>query len=326
MRFGVMTPHFLDLASPTNIRVIARAAEELGFDSIWTSDHIAIVPPIQARFGQIWYEATSVLGYLAGITEKIRLGISALILPYRNPVITAKALAGIDSLSGGRLIVGASSGWCEEEFAALGVPFRQRGALSDEALRLMRELWTSDAPSSNVERYRFEKMAFFPKPVQQPHPPLWIGGNSARGLARAIEFGTAWHLAASGVAEATQARRSLTDALRAAGRSPDEVELTLRLPLQVLTAEEADGVAPFGAGAHPRAELRDQIFSGGEINEVSLVGTAETIARRLKLYRDAGVTCVVFDTFYSLPNLREQGIEAVLRTMRRFVEEVQPAL
>lgn len=329
MRFGVMLPHFLDLASPENIRVVARAAEDLGFDSVWTTDHVAIVEQLQPRFGTTVYEATSVLAYLAAMTSRVRLGISALILPYRNPVITAKVLAGIDALSDGRLIVAATSGWCKEEFEALGVPFEQRGDLSDEALRVILELWTSEHPSFASPRYRFRDLAFQPKPVQFAsggHMPLWIGGNSARGMQRALEFGSAWHLAPPSVAEVTHARQELTAALRQAGRSPDEVEITIRLPLLVLEPAEAERSAPPAAGRHPRAELRDQQFVGDELEQVSLIGTAEAIASRLRRHAEAGATYVVFDLFYSLPQLRGQSVEAILTTMRRFTEQVRPLL
>lgn len=326
MRFGVMIPHFLDLASPENIRTVTQTAEDLGFDSVWTTDHVAIVEQLQPRFGTVVYEATSILAYLTGITRTVRLGISALILPYRNPIITAKVLAGIDALSEGRLIVAAASGWCREEFEALGVPYTERGKLSDEALRVMLELWTSERPRWDGLRYRFKDIAFFPKSVQQPHPPLWIGGNSARGMRRAIEFGEAWHLAPPSVSEVARSRQNLTEALRSAGRRPEEVEVTIRLPLLVLTPDEAADYTPPGAGRHPRAELRDQQFFGRELEEVSLIGTAEAIASRLRRHREAGATYVVFDLFYSLPRLRGRSIDAVLTTMRRFTEQVRPLL
>src|SRR6266852_231230 len=125
-------------------------------------------------------EPLTLLSHLAAVVPRVRLGTSVIILPYRNPIIVAKTLATIDQLSHGRLIFGAAVGWMEEEFRALQVPFAERGALSDESLRIIRDIWTHGVVNHQGAFYQYEDMQASPRPVQQPAPPIWIGGNSAR--------------------------------------------------------------------------------------------------------------------------------------------------
>jgi alkanesulfonate monooxygenase SsuD/methylene tetrahydromethanopterin reductase-like flavin-dependent oxidoreductase (luciferase family) len=127
MKFGINLPHFATFPSKAAILAVAKRAEELGYDSIWVTDHIGVPEPHIARFGAVFYEPLAVLAYVAAHTSKIRLGTSVLILPYRNPLFVAKAIATIDQLSDGRVIFGAGTGWCPEEFEALAVPFKERG-------------------------------------------------------------------------------------------------------------------------------------------------------------------------------------------------------
>ena len=146
MRFGLSLPHFRQVASPEVIRQVAQRAEHLGYDGIWVSDHIVIPDSAVDRFGSMFYEPLTVLGFAAACTSRVRLGTTVLILPYRNPVVTAKVLATLDVLSGGRVTAGMAVGWTEDEFKALGVPFRERGALSDEYIAAFKALWTQDKP------------------------------------------------------------------------------------------------------------------------------------------------------------------------------------
>ena len=155
MHFGIGLPHFRQLASTEAIATVAQQAEALGFDSIWVSDHIVVPHSAIPRFGEVFFEPFTTLAYVAGKTQRIRLGTSVIILPYRNPLFMAKALATLDVLSGGRLIVGAAVGWPAEEFEALGIPFRERGARSDEALQVMRALWTEAEPKFDGRFFRF---------------------------------------------------------------------------------------------------------------------------------------------------------------------------
>ena len=203
--FGCSMPSRGPLASPENLRSLAQRAEDLGFDSIWVSDHIILPREVSSfypyaadgvatfRADQPYYEPIATLNFLAGCTHRVRLGTHVLILPYRNPVLTAKMLATLDVLSGGRVILGAGVGWMEEEFRALGLDnFDQRGAVSNEYLRIFKELWTQEQPEFHGEFYDVAGAGFLPKPVQQPHPPIWIGGHTGPAIRRAAEFGDGW--------------------------------------------------------------------------------------------------------------------------------------
>ena len=192
MEFGLSLPHFSPIASPDNIRRMAQRAEELGFDSLWVTDHILLPESAVPTFGPDFYEPLTVLAYTAAVTSRIRIGSSVIVLPYRPPVLAAKMLATIDVLSGGRLIVGVGSGGVAEEFEALGIPFEGRGAWADEALQLMKELWTNPTPSFEGRYFKVAKVSSRPLPVQKPHPPIWVGGNSRRGIRRAVEHGSVW--------------------------------------------------------------------------------------------------------------------------------------
>ena len=205
--FGfVLTPAvFGPAASPEAVRTLAQQAEALGFDSVWVPDHIVaprrVAPayPYAADgaspFGPDlpFYEPLAALAFLAGCTRRVRLGTHVLIIPYRPPVLTAKVLATLDVLSGGRLILGAGVGWMAEEFRALSAPpYAARGAVTDEYLRLIKALWTEPAVRFAGTYVQVTDVGFAPKPVQRPHPPIWIGGHSDPALRRAAALGDGW--------------------------------------------------------------------------------------------------------------------------------------
>ena len=206
MEFGFGVPSRGPLASLENIVALAQKGEELGFDIITVSDHIVVPNDIESIYpynetGEFtssqsgeYMEQLTTIAYLAGVTSSIKLLTSVMVLPHRSPVLTAKMLATIDVLSEGRLIVGCGVGWMEEEFEAIGAPpYAERGAVGNEYLRVFKELWTSDDPSFDGDYASFSNIAFAPKPVQQPHPPLWIGGESPPALRRAAQLGDAWY-------------------------------------------------------------------------------------------------------------------------------------
>ena len=145
------------------------------------------------RFGAGIFDPLITLAVVAGATSRVRLGTTVLIVPYRNPVVTAKMVSSLDALSGGRVVLGIGAGWVAEESAMLGVPFAERGPMTDEYLAAMRELWTSPAPSFAGKYTQFSGLHFEPKPVQKPHPPIWVGGHGRASLRRAAEIGAAWH-------------------------------------------------------------------------------------------------------------------------------------
>jgi len=193
MKFGFHLPHFGPQADRDEIVAVAQKAEALGFDSIWVLDHLIMPEAHVGVFTANVYEPFTVLSFVAGCTEKIRLGTSVIIVPYRNPIEVAKIISTLDALSNGRVIFGAGVGWMEEEFDMLGVPFRERGARTDEYLQLMKELWTSESPNFQGRFYQVSNAKFEPKPVQKPHPPIWIGGASQPAIRRAVALGDGWH-------------------------------------------------------------------------------------------------------------------------------------
>ncbi len=175
-------------AGPTTLLEAAHRAEALGYSSVWTPDRIIIPWKIKTPYpygadqrfivpqDRPFLEPLTCLAFLAGCTERILLGMSVLVLPYRHPLYWAKVATTIDHLSKGRLILGVGVGWMREEFEALGVPFQERGAVSDEQLRIMRQLWETERSRFEGRYYRFEDVAFYPKPFQKPSIPIWVSG------------------------------------------------------------------------------------------------------------------------------------------------------
>src|SRR5579862_9292286 len=179
-------------ASPEAIVAAAKKAEEVGFDAIFVNDHIIVGDDARSAPWTNVYDPFVAMSFIAAHTTRIGVGVSVLIMPYRNPVATAKALATLDRMSGGRVVAGVGAGWNEREFAALGVPFHERGARTNEYLRLWQACWTAGTVSFAGRFVSFTDMFINPKPVQQPQPPIWIGGTSDAALRRAARFATVW--------------------------------------------------------------------------------------------------------------------------------------
>ena len=203
--FGTSLPSRGEMASPEQLRGVAQRAEDLGYDHVWVSDHIVLPKKVESFYpyaadgvatfkpDEPYYEPLAALNFIAGCTQRIRLGTHVLIIPYRNPVLTAKILSTLDVLSGGRVILGAGVGWMEEEFLAMGLDtYKERGAVTDEFLQLYKELWTKESPSFQGKYYQISDSGFEPKPVQKPHPPIWIGGHTGPAIRRAAKFGDGW--------------------------------------------------------------------------------------------------------------------------------------
>ncbi len=193
MKFGVNLINFGPSARPDSLARWAMLTESLGYHFLMTSDHIAITPDVQARYPAPLYEPFTTLGWLAGVTRRIEIGSTVVILPYRQPLEVARMAANVDQLSGGRLLFGVGVGWSQQEFAALGVPFHQRGALTNEYLAALKTLWTNDVASFQGRYVAFTEVHTAPRPVRTPHPPIWVGGASDAAMRRAVRYGDAWH-------------------------------------------------------------------------------------------------------------------------------------
>ena len=206
MQFGFGAPVSGPLSMPDNLARIAVEGEAMGYDYATISDHVVIPRDIEARYpysdtGEFpsrargdRHEQLAAVAFIAGKTSRLRLVTSVTVVPHRPAVLQAKMLATIDVLSNGRLTFGIGAGWMQEEFATLGVPpFPERGAVTDEYLDAFVELWTKDDPRYEGRHVKFANVWFEPKPVQKPHPPIWVGGESGPALRRTARIGDAWY-------------------------------------------------------------------------------------------------------------------------------------
>jgi probable F420-dependent oxidoreductase len=193
MKVGVNLINFGPGVTTASLRSWAQLSESLGYHLIMTSDHIAITPDVQSRYPAPFFEPISLLGWLAGITSTIEIGTTVIIMPYRNPLELAKATANVDQLSGGRFILGVGIGWAQEEFKVLNVPYRSRGVITNEYLEAVKLLWTQDVASYDGKFVSFNEVHTAPRPIQAPHPPIWVGGPSDAAMRRTVRYGDAWH-------------------------------------------------------------------------------------------------------------------------------------
>lgn len=259
MRFGVNILSRGPMATREGYIGVAEAAERLGFDFVSVNDHVVVPGDIGSRYPYSedggWAPATvgecleqlSTLSFLAGCTKRLKLLTSVMVVPHRQPILAAKMLATADVLSGGRVIVGCGAGWMKEELEALGSPpFEERGRVTDEYLAAFKELWTKDAPKFQGKHVAFDNVLFRPKPVQKPHPPLWIGGESDPAMRRAIKLGDGWYPASSNPANRLDTPARLAAAVahfkamaERMGRDPASIHLAHVVLWPVSTTAEA---------------------------------------------------------------------------------------
>jgi len=313
MRFGFPIPTRGSLGTLDTIRRLGRAADEYQYDSIWITDHIVIPKTTQSKYpysadgsfdleaAQHYLDAPTVLSYLAGVTDRPALGSSVLILPYRNPVLVAKMVATLDVLSRGRVILAVGVGWMEEEFQALNLTtFQDRGAVTDEYIQILRELWTKEWPTYRGRFFSFEEVRFYPKPVQTPHPPIWIGGHTKAAIRRAARLGDGWHPiglrppAGLHPDEFATAAADLRREAEAAGRDPRAITLSFRAPIKLSEALHSNSRMPF-------------------------IGSPEQIIEDIRTYQRLGVRHLIFD--FAGPT-----VEAIIEQLHRFAEEIRPAV
>jgi probable F420-dependent oxidoreductase len=306
MDFGVFLPISGRAAGAETLTDAARTAEAVGFGAVWSADRVVtpweihtpypygaegtfIVPPDRP-----FLDSMSCLAFLAARTERIRLGISVLVLPYRHPLYWARLAVSIDHLSGGRLVMGVGVGWMEEEFEALGIPYRERGRMTDEQLEIVERLWRDERVEFNGEFYSFRGLAFHPKPARKL--PIWVGGEGAAARRRSARHGDAWFPYFVRIS-ADELRAGYEDVRRhaaALGRDPDAVALTCCRPIEV---------------------TRDPV----EQDDCVLRGTPEQLVAALGAYQAAGVSHLALQ--FMLPRWPER-----LEQIERFGCEVIPAL
>jgi len=231
MRFGLFGVNFGSCADVDLQRRVVLAAEEVGFESVWTGEHVALPirdNPVPTPAETPFLDSVVALTRVAALTTRLRLGTGILVLPHHNPILVAKTLASLDVLSGGRVIAGFAAGYAAAEFRALGVRFDRRGAITDEYLQAIRALWTEPEPRFAGRYARFEGIRFEPKPVQRPHPPIVIGGTAPPALERAARLGDGWYGFALTVAQTAPIVADLARRRRACGRgeAPFDISLT----------------------------------------------------------------------------------------------------
>ena len=239
MRVGLFVPSVAPIATPDFLATFARAAEDDGFASLWLGEHVVLFDEYESRYpyaddGRIGISGTSgmldpfaALGFIAANTERVRIGTAVCLLPQRNPVATAKEIATVDWLAGGRLDVGIGIGWLREEFEALDAPFPQRAARCREYVEVCKCLWCDEVSSYEGRHYRLPACRMFPKPVQRPHPPLYFGGESDAALRRVADLGDGWH-AFNLLPDAASARvTALEQLLEERGRKRTDIDVTV---------------------------------------------------------------------------------------------------
>lgn len=302
MEWGVHLPQLGRQVDRQTIMGFAQEAERLGCHSAWVSDHICWPAEIASKypysddgsFGPAsdigWLDAISTLTFVAGCTGRIRLGTTVLILPYRPPLQTAKQLASLDVLSGGRLILGVGVGWMREEAELLGMPWDRRGERADEQLAIFRTVFSEKTPSFEGQFYRFPAVGFEPKPVQDPLP-IWVGGSSPAAFRRAARFGQAFHAAFQPRDVVTREWRQVQEACAAIGRAPGELTLSLRCYLDP-------------AGMMEPAK--------------SIAGSPDRMLETIADLRAIGVSHILLDP------VARGGADARLDALRQFMADVAP--
>ena len=273
MKFGVTIPNNWGIADVKQVLAFGPLAETLGYDSVWVMDHIFNTGYIRQRLDdRSYYHPLATLSYLAATTQRVSLGTSVMVLPYHNPVALAKYVATLDHMSEGRVILGVGVGAMTEEFEALGVSMRQRGALTNESIAVMRELWTNEDPEFDSQRWHFADLKFAPKPKQQPHVPLWIGGSSSGAVKRAAAMGDGWHPTGLSPDDFRQMSQDLRQMAADAGRSPDAVTMSMRVEVEA-----------HGGASSDRAQNRARL-PGDDVN---------ALIDGIRAYESAGVEHIV---------------------------------
>ncbi|NDL57130.1 TIGR03619 family F420-dependent LLM class oxidoreductase [Phytoactinopolyspora sp. XMNu-373] len=248
MKLGLNIRNYGPTATPQAFRDWVSFAEDTGFALAVMSDHVALTPEVSELYPAPFYDPFTTLPWLAALTDRLELGTSVAIAPYRHPLHTARLAANIDQVSGGRFIFGVGVGWSESEFDVAGTPFAQRGRVSDEYLEAIKAAWTNDTVSTDGEFVRYNDVGTGPRPARTPHPPIWVGGTSPGAIRRTARFGDAWH---PNNAEISWLRSTGLPALRAAaeatGRPTPTLNPRMRVRLRDHDLPETD--RPLGTGS-----------------------------------------------------------------------------
>ena len=332
MRFGVATPNCcevllypLGFASHESMVRMTQKAEKLGYDSVWANDHMTTqdyVKQLSPRPPN-YFEPLVSLSFIAEATSRIRLGTSVIVLPLRNPVVLAKQVATLDTLSGGRMILGVGAGAYKEEFEALNpsTPTKARATIMDESVHALKKLFTETRSTFNGEYVKFFGVEMYPKPVQKPLP-LWMGGNSLNGIRRTAEVGTGWSPAMLSPREIEEGVATLRNYAMKLGRGDFQFEVAPQYTVCIAkTQDEAvekfkDSLAYKHLVSLQRSTLRAQSIES--FIDRNLIGTPDRIADKIEKLEEAGATY--------LPDLviPANSLEEMLDSIKMFADEVMP--
>lgn len=316
MQFGFSAPFRGPLATAQSIKTIAQRAEALGYAVLSVSDHLVVPKNIAPNYpysdtGEFAWSADgsadcmeqfTLLPWIAAVTERVKLLTSVAVIPHRNPLFMAKSIATTDQLSGGRVLLGIGAGWMREEFEALNIAdFDARGRVTDEYIEVMKTLWRDEVASFEGEFIRFQSVAAAPKPVQKPHPPIWVGGESMPAIRRTAKLGDCWYPFGSNpkfrmdTIDAFIARRDrLFATVEAAGRDPGEIAITYNCAFHLETAKQRD-----------------------DGTRLSFTGTAEQRAEDIRAFAGAGVSTMMV-------NVTATDLNQMLDRMEAFARDVMP--
>ncbi len=278
MKFGLFSINNGPCASPKTAAAVAKAAEQAGFESVWTGEHVIVpdpqVPPSPVAPEYPMLDPGISLSFIAANTSTIRLGTGIIILPQRNPVVLAKELASLDVLSNGRLIFGIGIGYLKPEFDAIGAPFDHKGPRTEEYLKAMLALWTMPKPEFSGQWVNFKGVNTMPRPVQKPHPEIVFGGHTKEAYSRSARLAKGWYGFAQDLEGTQKCLSGLREACKAEGKKFEDIEISItpRIKIDRDTAKRFADLGVHRLILLPRAEQEAEILQMVSETNRDLIG------------------------------------------------------
>jgi probable F420-dependent oxidoreductase len=291
MKVGVLLPNLGGFPSPESVEPFARRMEELGYRALFAGDHVAlpIVPETPYVGGSTGvaeftsehdiYESVTLLSFLAAVTRRVQLGIAVQVVPYRNPLLNAKQLATLDALCGGRVVFGVGTGWCREEFEALGAVFERRGRVTDEQIEIFKAVCSGEEISFEGRHYRIRGTKTLPRPARRPHPPIWIGGISAAARRRAALLADGWYPIRLTPEETAAGVRELLELRRDHGLATEGYEVCFGIPVHFGDEPLPPNYRVAIQGSPEQMVEQVQAFAGAGVTQLTIRSSATDFAR-----------------------------------------------
>ena len=292
MKIGFSIPNNQGIEDPNDLVMLAKAAEDAGFASVWVHEHLFHTTYVEKRLGtRPYHDALTVLTAVACATTTVRLGTSVLVLPWHDPARLGKMIATLDHLSGGRVDMGIGVATARDEFENLGVDFTTRGKRTDEIIDVLKVLWSEDRPHFAGDFYQYDGMIFSPKPKQTPHPPILIGGSSKAALRRVARVGDGWHTLRQSPRQFAEGRQHINALMREANRDPSTLALSIAVSMKF-------------DGLRPERPVDDRL---------SLSGTDDDILNTLRAFQAAGVDEIIVAVHSADLQLNKDGIAHMMQ-------------